>query len=344
MRKHFESASRNVSVTIKQQIKYFKRKWFLNVAVWIRSRILHLLRMDLNCVDVTDPRLETKRFTNLNEFEFLVMDQAILHLLSGVAFSNTDKIAATMVAQSSIWDPIYGMNDFGIVPKNPPKLNGDGFNHMAVPLSKNYFHWVIDYLPYIAAAKMAGKEVKFLCSENLTQYQFQALNWLKIQPELVVHSDWIMAQNVIVPKTRHLSGSPTIQTLEFLRKSFETLAADSENTNPRLYVSRRYSSRALQNEAEIERILEEKGFEILYLERLSFKDQIQKFANSDVIIASHGAGLTNILWCKAGTKVMEVTSPNVFNPCYRNLSEQIGLSHEFISADKLSEFIFSNQF
>lgn len=344
MIKLFESTSRKLSVTIKQQKKYLKRKLFLNAAVWIRSRILHLMRMDLNCVDVTDPRLGTNRFTNLNEFEFLVMDKAILHLLSGVAFSNTDKIAATMVAQSSIWDPIYGMNDFGVVPKNPPKFKSDEFNHMAVPLSKNYFHWVIDYLPYIAAAKMAGKEIKFLCSENLTQYQLQALNWLKIQPELVVHSDWVMAQNVIVPKTRHLSGSPTIETLDFLRRSFESLAPDSEDTNPRLYVSRKYSSRALQNEAEVERILEEKGFEILYLERLSFKDQIQKFANSDVIIASHGAGLTNILWCKAGTKVIEVTSPNVFNPCYRNLSEQIGLSHEFISVDKLFEFICTNQF
>ena len=344
MIKLFESTSRKLLVTIKQQKKYFKRKLFLNAAVWIRSRILHLMRIDLNCVDVTDPRLGTNRFTNLNEFEFLVLDKAFLHLLSGVAFSNTDKMAATMVAQSSIWDPIYGMNDFGIVPKNPPKFKSDEFNHMAVPLSKNYFHWVIDYLPYIAAAKKAGKEIKFLCSENLTQYQVQALNWLKIQPELVLHSDWIMAQNVIVPKTRHLSGSPTIQTLDFLRRSFESLAPDSENTNPRLYISRKYSSRALQNEAEIERILEEKGFEILYLERLSFQDQIQKFANSDVIIASHGAGLTNILWCKADTKVIEVTSPNVFNPCFRNLSEQIGLSHEFISVDKLFEFICTSQF
>ena len=300
--------------------------------------------MDLNCLDVTDPRVRTKKFTNLNDFEFLVMDEAILHLLSGVVFSNTDNIGATLVAQSSIWDPIYGMNDFGIVPKNPPKFESNDFNHMAVPLSKNYFHWVIDYLPYIAAAKMAGKEIKFLCSENLTQYQLQALDWFTIQPELIVHTDWMMAQNVIVPKTRHLSGSPTIQTLEFLRKSFESLAPDSEDTNPRLYVSRRYSSRALQNETEIERVLEENGFEILYLERLSFKDQIQKFANSDVIIASHGAGLTNILWSKAGTKVIEVTSPNVFNPCYRNLSEQIGLSHEFISVDKLFEFICTNQF
>jgi len=344
MRKLIEFTSRTVWVTIQQQRKHLKRKLGLNAAVWIRSRILYLLRMDLSCVDVTDQRLSTKKLANLDQFEFLVMDKAILHLLSGVAFSNIDDIPATMVAQSSIWNPIYGMNDFGIIPKNPLKFESQNFNLMAVPLSKNYFHWVIDYLPYIAAAKMADRKIKFLCSENLTQYQLQALNCLKIEPQLILHSDWIVAENVIVPKTRHLSGSPTIQTLEFLRKSFESLAPDSEDTNPRLYVSRRYSSRALQNEAEIERILDENGFEILYLERISFTDQIRKFANSDIIIASHGAGLTNILWCKAGTKVIEVTSPNVFNPCYRNLSDQIGLNHEFISGDKLLEFISTNQF
>jgi hypothetical protein len=344
MRNLFQGSSRKVSVAIQLHRKYLKRKLFLHAAVWIRSRILFLLRMDLSCVDVTDPRIRTKKLANLDQFEFLVMEKVNLHVLSGVVFSNTDDIPATMVAQSSIWDPIYGMNDFGIVPKNPPNFVSNNLNLMAVPMSKNYFHWVIDYLPFIAAAKMADKEIRFICSEYLTQYQIDSLSWLKIEPELILHSDWIMTENVILPKTRHLSGSPTIQTLEFLRKSFGSLASDSDVKDSRLYVSRRYSSRALQNEVEIEKALKENGFEILYLERLSIKDQVQRFSNSEVIIGPHGAGLTNILWCKAGTKVIEITSPNTFNPCYKNLANQIGLKHSFMSEEKLLEFLRTNQF
>jgi hypothetical protein len=344
VRKLSDYISRNVLVTIQKQEKYLKRRLFLDAAVWIRSRILYLMRMDLSCVDVTDPRVQTKKLPNSGQFEFLVMNRAILHVLSGVAFTNVDEIPTTMVAQSSIWDPIYGMNDFGIIPKNPPYFDGDNLNLVAVPLSKNYFHWVIDYLPYIVSAKVVDEKAKFICSEHLTQYQLQALNCLEIEPELILYSDWVVAENVIVPKTRHLSGSPTIQSLELLRESFGSLVSHTEGTNSRLYVSRRYSSRSLHNEAEVERILKENGFEILYLETLSFKSQIEKFANSVLVIAPHGAGLTNILWCKYGTKVIEVTSSRIFNPCYRNLSKQIGLIHEFMSDEKLFEYICANQF
>jgi len=344
MRKTFQFKWERFLISKQKLRKYFKRKLFLQSAVWIRSRILHLMRMDLTCIDVTDPRIRSTDLISLDQFEFVVVNKVTLHVLSGAAFSNIEDIPATMLAQSSIWDPIYGMNDFGLVPKNPPKFDSHNFNLMAVPHSKNYFHWVIDYLPFIAAAKKIDAKARYICSENLTQYQLDSLSWLQIEPELIHQSDWIMTENVILPKRRHLSGSPSIHTLEFLRKSFEPLALDNECASLRLYISRRYSSRALQNEVEIEEILEENGFETLYLERLSFKDQVQKFANADIIIAPHGAGLTNILWCKEGTKVIELTTSNVFNPCYRNLSNQIGLNHAFISADKLFEFIRTNQF
>jgi hypothetical protein len=344
MRKLYQFKLERFLVPTQTFRKNIKRRLYLHFAVWIRARILHLLKMDLNCIDVTDPRIQTKELKNSSQFEFVVVNSATLHVLSGAIFSNIKEIPATMLAQSSIWDPIYGMNDFGIVPKNPPKYDGSNLNIMAVPKSRNYFHWVIDYLPFIIAAKMADKEIKYICSETLTQYQLDSLSWLNIEPELISHSDWILTENVVLPKRRHLSGSPTIQTVDFLRESYRSLASDSGLQSSRLYVSRRFSSRALQNEVEIEKILEQNGFEILYLERLTFKEQIQKFASSEIIIAPHGAGLTNILWCKEGTKVVEVTSPSVFNPCYRNLSNQIQLNHSFISGEWLFEFVRTKQF
>jgi len=143
MRNTFQFKWERFLISKQKLRKYFKRKLFLQSAVWIRSRILHLMRMDLTCIDVTDPRIRSTDLISLDQFEFVVVNKVTLHVLSGAAFSNIEDIPATMLAQSSIWDPIYGMNDFGLVPKNPPKFDSHNFNLMAVPHSKNYFHWVI---------------------------------------------------------------------------------------------------------------------------------------------------------------------------------------------------------
>ena len=45
-------------------------------------------------------------------------------------------------------------------------------------------------------------------------------------------------------------------------------------------------------------------------EDLSFRDQINLFHHADTIVATHGAGLANTIFCRPGTRVIEVTSRN----------------------------------
>ncbi len=49
------------------------------------------------------------------------------------------------------------------------------------------------------------------------------------------------------------------------------------------------------------------SFESLYLEELDFESQVKYFYHAKVIIAAHGAGLSNMLFCKPETIVLEVT-------------------------------------
>ena len=48
-----------------------------------------------------------------------------------------------------------------------------------------------------------------------------------------------------------------------------------------------------------------KGWEFVQLEKLPVGEQMQLFAEAKSIIAPHGAGLTNLLWCAPDTKVLE---------------------------------------
>ena len=43
----------------------------------------------------------------------------------------------------------------------------------------------------------------------------------------------------------------------------------------------------------------------VYLEEMKLRDQIQLFREVDIIVSTHGSGLSHLIWCKPGTKVFE---------------------------------------
>ncbi|MET4107219.1 glycosyltransferase family 61 protein [Hymenobacter sp. UYP22] len=72
----------------------------------------------------------------------------------------------------------------------------------------------------------------------------------------------------------------------------------------RLYISRGGRRRVL-NEEPVRALLQAHGFEIIEDEPRSVSAQIELFQEAAVIVTPHGAGLTNLLWCEPGTKVLE---------------------------------------
>ena len=51
------------------------------------------------------------------------------------------------------------------------------------------------------------------------------------------------------------------------------------------------------------------GFQSVVLESLPISKQIDLLAKAEVVISPHGAGLTNIIFCSPGTKIIEIFSP-----------------------------------
>ena len=93
-------------------------------------------------------------------------------------------------------------------------------------------------------------------------------------------------------------------------------------------------TRKITNSDEL--ILALKGWETVSLENLSIKKQMQTFAEATHIVAAHGAGLVNLLWCKPGTKVIEIQDPKMIHKkVYPILSHHLGLKHEMYLAQTI---------
>ncbi len=99
-----------------------------------------------------------------------------------------------------------------------------------------------------------------------------------------------------------------------------------------IYVSRGSSSRrALVNEEEVIEQVSKYGFEVIYPERWTVKEQARIFQGADYVVAAHGAALANVVFCRWGARVLELRAP--FLPQYAMygvLAAQCGLKYHWL--------------
>jgi hypothetical protein len=91
--------------------------------------------------------------------------------------------------------------------------------------------------------------------------------------------------------------------------------------------------RAIGLDENIRGQLRELGVSFFDPTNISIKEQIQTFSNAQIIIGVHGAGIANILWCREGTKVVEIFHPKFAAWCYAILANQLGMDYYSLGGD-----------
>lgn len=201
----------------------------------------------------------------------------------------------------------------------------------------NYFHWLFDVLPRLHLLKASGlyNDVKFFLVPNYKfPYQIDTLNLLGIAKEQVIDATTCMhlqADQLIASSPHRNAGQMEKWACDFLRDSFIPADHDDKDALPKfIYISRNDSkSRNVLNEAALVRLLEGYGCKTVSLTGLTFLDQVRLFNNADVIISPHGAGLANLVFCKPGTRIVEVFSEGWIGTMYWDLAGKLGLRYYY---------------
>lgn len=110
-------------------------------------------------------------------------------------------------------------------------------------------------------------------------------------------------------------------------------ATNSPATSGRIFINRR-GSRKPTNVEEFKQLLHRFGFEEHYLEDYSLPRQAELFRQAEAVVAMHGAGLTNTVFCASGTLVVELMPEGRYQPCYPVLSRLCDLRHYLVSAQR----------
>lgn len=135
-------------------------------------------------------------------------------------------------------------------------------------------------------------------------------------------------KHLIVPSmSNHQDGIITPHLAPWTRMLKNILKVDSDRKR-KIFVTRNDAkTRKLLNAEKLMMAL--KGWETITMEDLPITEQVRCFSEASHVISTHGAGLTNLLWCEPGTQVIEIQDPKMLHKkVYPILSHHLGLKHE----------------
>jgi capsular polysaccharide biosynthesis protein len=116
----------------------------------------------------------------------------------------------------------------------------------------------------------------------------------------------------------------------------ERLAVKGDITR-KIFISRRNANNPrLENQNIIEQIFAENGYEIVFPEIMSFKDQLKLFSEAEYLAGVYGSGFTNIIFTNKNTKIICIQPKEIEWPWFSNLAGILGQKCYFLDA-KLSE-------
>lgn len=201
--------------------------------------------------------------------------------------------------------------------------------------SKNYYHWMFDNIPRIHLLQMSGIPIdKYIVNldENYKPFQHETLAYLGVSNDKIINTHpqfHLKVENLVVPSQ---TIWPTKWAFDYLRNAFCPWTYQDYNAKKRIYI-RRSGTRRILNEDSLIELLTKYHFTIVDLENLSVFEQIHHFANAEVIVGTHGAGLANLVFCNPGTKVLEIFPPLYVYCFYWLLSSYGNLDYHYFIGD-----------
>ncbi|MBX2932308.1 MAG: glycosyltransferase family 61 protein [Chitinophagaceae bacterium] len=235
--------------------------------------------------------------------------------------------------------------------------------HNIIPLMNrlcnNYFHWTAESLTRIALLTQHNPSVKekftILINHDAPKFVEESLELIIQWPKEKIkrYSDKKITKafnclQISYPTVRNQHTLRYYAYPAYIFQILSTLATENlqhlsheEELPKKFIISRKYAgSRHLINEEILLEHFPNLNLQIIYLEKLPFITQVKLFNNAQLIIAPHGAGLTNLTYCRDTAVVYEIypIGRNFNqNSSFYQISKSINLPYHLIMVNPLNE-------
>jgi len=192
----------------------------------------------------------------------------------------------------------------------------------------NFYHLLVDAVPRLHLFEAAGfrlDEVDRVYIPSLDSAPARAV-WARLglpSDKVVFTRDHpvVWCRRLIATTFPGAPNQPTGWAVRFLR---ERLGAGTVGKR-RIYVSRRGAARDLTNADAIERLVQRLGFEVRVPGQAA--GDLDVFAEAQIIVGPHGAGLGNALLMPAGGVLIDLLPPSFQTRCHFSWSSLAGVRY-----------------
>jgi capsular polysaccharide biosynthesis protein len=209
-------------------------------------------------------------------------------------------------------------------------------------VSGNYFHWLTEALPKLHAIHTSFDKFNVLLPTQYENIHFVKQSLQAFPGANILYQPGI--KPILTPYLYLISSisHPHIiiglrsRILDFFQNG-EIANGDCKRAEGRVYISRaRQNKRRIVNETSLVRSIEPLGYQIAVMEELSFTEQVNLMRNTTMLLSSHGAGLTNMIFMPTGSAVIEIRrEADSFNNCFYWLASVLGHRYYYLGAQGL---------
>jgi len=208
---------------------------------------------------------------------------------------------------------------------------------LLAPMAENLFHWMVD-----GVARLGVVPENYLRAAGVLLVPMPAverfpglLSRLPLPPGLTVRpvrdGESLRIRTLIQPGSVSLGLAYHPCLAVALRSMVRGPAAADTPLPRRFYVDRRGSAaRRLVNETDLVTALAQLGIPAIVLEDLPLAAQIDLFAQAELVVAPHGAGLTHIAFAPPGCRVLELLMDSYVHFAFRALAALCGLRYDCV--------------
>ncbi|MFE8873011.1 DUF563 domain-containing protein [Acetobacter persici] len=262
---------------------------------------------------------------------------------SGFIFSEKKPIAGSdyliPFMHTSLYQPIWEGMQKPHIEHHIKGISILGFNC----LSYNYYHFISEALNSVSLCLDVSehKEVTVI-TRKLNSYEKDYFGFLlrdrqdvrivELDQGEYIRADTLLYCNSLLGRPDFLKDwvlpHPALvaERIKFQEKILTNSGIAKETRNDRLvYVSRQdTSARKILNEAELIERLRSLGFDILVATGTTIYDQIRTFREAKIVVAGHGAGVSNMLYARENAVLIELIQASYLNVGPMRLAQLAG--------------------
>lgn len=189
----------------------------------------------------------------------------------------------------------------------------------------NWYHWLIEYLPRVFQFdESIPADAPLIVTSRTPRNGIEALNAVVTDREILV-VDAALAHEVgelhvlappvqvldttRVPWAHGLSMNPV--PLREFRQRLGLVSRNLGGNGRRIFLRRTSQRRGLSNESELAEIARGLGLDLVDPAALSWREQVELFSSSSLVVGAGGAVMANYLFMTPGSRILALTSDSL---------------------------------